>query len=636
LEKSINNSSKMKKAALTLGVLICYLVTFHEAQAQNVFEAIKTEKFIKVKSLVNKDPELIQSRDEVGNTLLHLAASNSKTDIASYLIEKGCEVNANSNTGETPLHIAAKWRRKEVVALLISKGAKIDVNDGANYTPLTNAIQHYQTSSQQSERLETIKLLVENGADINKKGMWNWFPIQVAAEFGSEEIVNYLIDKGSIIPFEQGQDTYQILIASCSRGFTGLFEKLLEQGFELQNNQYTRGLLHTAAAGGSEKIVETLLEKGFKVMSGDAHGWSPLHSAAEKGNVKIVELLVNKGADINDRNASGRTPYNLADYFGHKDVCDLLISKGADTSEQQFPEFNGNYMGQKEPDNGPRVFAPDIVSTKYDLHGNIVFSPIGDEAYWSGWYPNKTSTEGKQQILTSKLENGKWTIPEIASFSIIGYDDDCPFISPDGKKLYFVSRRPLKQNEGNSEKENIWFVTKEGNNWVNPTPVDAVNFLDLHWQISVDNKGNLYFGARDPEGKKFGEIYCSKFENGVYVKPEKLCTQINSENSEGSPNISPDGDYILFDRAKQGIQMGLFISFKKDDGSWTDARPIAEVAKINSVNQCCYVTHDRNFLFYISGYGNSWGAYWIKADFIDKMRSTINDIPDEANNNKPE
>jgi hypothetical protein len=147
------------------------------------------------------------------------------------------------------------------------------------------------------------------------------------------------------IPIQPGQESYQILYASCSRGLTKLFEKMIGNGFDLQQSQYTRGLLHMAAAGGSEKIVKTILSKGFKVMTGDAFGWSPLHRAAENENVKVVELLIAKGADINDRNASGQTPYNLADYSGHKEVCDLLLAKGADKSEQQFPVLNGNYMG---------------------------------------------------------------------------------------------------------------------------------------------------------------------------------------------------------------------------------------------------------------------------------------------------
>ena len=182
---------KTMKRLKSFPLIGIFIIVWGSTQAQTIFNAIKTGDLVTVKALIEADSKLLQSKDEVGNTLLHLAAANQKADITKFLVEKGIDVNSKSNTGETPLHIAAKWRSNEVVALLISKGALINVNDDANYTPLTNAIQHYQTMSQVSGKLETVKLLVENGADINKTGMWGWLPIQVAAEFGTKEVVEY-------------------------------------------------------------------------------------------------------------------------------------------------------------------------------------------------------------------------------------------------------------------------------------------------------------------------------------------------------------------------------------------------------------------------------------------------------------
>ncbi|MFH0736701.1 MAG: ankyrin repeat domain-containing protein [bacterium] len=604
----------MKSLILIIFTAVLFsLIAAINTSAQDIFNVIKKGDLLQVKTIIEKDLKLLETLDEAGNTPLNIAIENNKNDIVLYLINSGCDVNAKSNKKETPLHIAARVGNKDIITRLVSKGALVNVNDAANYTPLTNAVRF--------KYLETVKTLVENGANINQKGMWNWLPIQLAAEFDQKEIVEYLIDKGSEIPIEPGQDSYQILNASCSKGLTKLFDKLLEKGYDLQSNRYTQNLLHLASAGGSEKIVNVLLSKGFKVMVGDGYGWSPLHSAAEKGNLEVVKLLLNNGADINDRSASGTTPYNLAEYFGNTEVCNFLISKGADTAGQQFPVLTGNYYGQKEPELKAKVFAPDIVTTKYAIHGNIVFSPKGDEAFWSGWYPSKNSTEEKQQILTAIIENGKWTKPQRASFSQVGFEDDCPFISPDGSKLFFVSKRPINPDEEKSAKENIWYVTKEGDNWGNPKPLDVVNSLILHWQVSVDKTGNLYFEARDPEGKNFGEIFCSKYINGEYNKPEKLSEKINSSNYEGCPYISPEGDYILFDRgSQQGMQMGLYISFLKKDGSWTEAKSITEAAKIDPGAQCCYVTQDGKYLFYIGGYTNEFGVFWVKTDFINEMK----------------
>lgn len=570
---------RIKKLIITAAVIILNTSIIN---AQEVFEAARTGNLGKIKELYAKDPLIIKSK---------------------------------TITGETPLHIAAFAGKKDIAGFLIAKGAELNVKDASNNTPLTNAIR--------SKNFETVKVIVDNGAGVNERGLWNFLPIQVAAEFTSNDIVNYLIDKGADIPVEPGEVSYQLLNAACSRGLTKLFETMMEKGFDLQLNQYTRNLLHMSAAGGSEKIVELLISKGFKVMSGDGYGWSPLHSAAEKGNLNVAEILLKNGADINDRSVSGFTPYNLADKFGHQDVCELLKSKGADISDQKFPVLTGNYLGQKEPDTIPRPFAVDIVTTKYMVHGNITFNPEGDEAYWSPFLPVSNSLDDAGQILTMRKINGQWSKPELASFSKIGYQDDSPSFSPDGKKLFFLSRRSLKQGDPNSTKENIWFVTREGNAWSVPEPLTIVNSLNMHWQISVDKKGNLYFAARDPDGKKFGEIFCSKFFNGEYQEPERLGTVVNSEDYEGSPYISPDGDYLLFERAsKFGQQMGLFISFYNNDGSWDVPIPIAEIARISPYSQGGKVSADGRFLFYVAPYTGEFGVYWIKADFINMMKNT--------------
>ncbi len=570
----------MKELFKILVAMIMVIAISRALEAQEIFDAVQKNDMAKMKELIEKNPQLIITK---------------------------------ANNGQTTLHIAAISGSKETTEWLISKGADLEAIDNANNTPLTNAI--FRRNS------DAAKVLIERGANVNKHGLWNWLPIQVAAEFGPKEIVELLIEKGADIPVEQGPVSYQLLNASCSRGLEKLFEILVERGFDLQLNQYTSVLLHLAAEGGSEKIVGVLLDKGFKVMSGNEFGWSPLHCAAEKGNLKVVALLLEKGADINDRSVSGMTPFNLAEFYGHKNVCDFLLSKGADESEQKFPELRGEYLGQKKSENRPRVFAVDIVSTKYMIHGNIVFSPDGKEAYWSGTYPSKGSLEPKYQILTIKIENGKWSKPELASFCKIGYDDDCPFITPDGNKLFFLSRRSFTPGGENSIKENIWFVTRKGNGWSNPEPLEIVNSIDVHWQVSTDKMGNLYFGGIDPEGKQFSEIFYSKYENGKYLKPEKLGNTINSENHENSPYISPEGDYLLFSRAsRMGAQMGLYISFQKTDGTWTEAQSITETAQISPSSQCCYVTPDGNYLFYLSWYRSEFAVYWVDAKIIEALR----------------
>ncbi len=90
------------------------------------------------------------------------------------------------------------------------------------------------------------------------------------------------------------------------------------------------------------------------------------------------------------------------------------------------------------------------------------------------------------RLLVSRQQDGRWGYPRIAPFTGEGRDGDVPFFSPDGKRLYFMSRRPLPPADESSG-EHIWYMARQGDGWAEARPVDdAVNRLPHHWQFSVD------------------------------------------------------------------------------------------------------------------------------------------------------
>ncbi|MCK7476356.1 MAG: hypothetical protein M0C28_01280 [Candidatus Moduliflexus flocculans] len=134
-------------------------------------------------------------------------------------------------------------------------------------------------------------------------------------------------------------------------------------------------------------------------------------------------------------------------------------------------------------------------------------------------------------------------------------------------------------------------------------------------------EGNLYFGGQDPEGKTMGDIFVSRPDGGRFSKPEKLGPAISSADHEHSPTVAPDGSYIIFSRAsQQRVQLGLFISFRTKDGRWGDAICLNEVIGCPTASQCTSLTPDGKYLFYISWGFDEWAAYWVKSDFIEKLR----------------
>ena len=114
----------------------------------------------------------------------------------------------------------------------------------------------------------------------------------------------------------------------------------------------------------------------------------------------------------------------------------LLVIFPADhlVSDPNFPELTGPYLGQEPPGSSPEKFAPDVFDS--EVHTAAVFSPDGQEVYW------KLLSEEMDEILFMRLEDGKWTQPQVVPFASRFFDSDDPSFSPDGEKLFFTSWRP--------------------------------------------------------------------------------------------------------------------------------------------------------------------------------------------------
>ena len=94
----------------------------------------------------------------------------------------------------------------------------------------------------------------------------------------------------------------------------------------------TRGWnpLHSAAEGGNEVIIETLLSSGLDIDSRGNDGTTPLMVAAAKGEEKTVDLLLSKGADPHLKNFIGRNLLHAAAEGGNISIVKSMLSRGID------------------------------------------------------------------------------------------------------------------------------------------------------------------------------------------------------------------------------------------------------------------------------------------------------------------
>ena len=88
-------------------------------------------------------------------------------------------------------------------------------------------------------------------------------------------------------------------------------------------------------------------------------------------------------------------------------VWSNLTGQQIDTNDT-VSDYFGNYLGLKQADSIPTIFAPGLISGKGRMHSFVTFSPDMKLILW-GTIPPK--------IMMMQMIDNKWTSPEIASFS---------------------------------------------------------------------------------------------------------------------------------------------------------------------------------------------------------------------------
>jgi len=275
-----------------------------------------------------------------------------------------------------------------------------------------------------------------------------------------------------------------------------------------------------------------------------------------------------------------------------------------------WAQLTGPYFNLPFPSTTVTRFAPNIFTQQF--HAPPIFSPDGTEVYWN------SMELGYPHILFMKLENGKWTEPAVAPFCI-GDFTDSPFITSDGTKLFF-----LTMNQP-TYKESICMVQKQNNEWGTAQILgDELNQFGPHWQLSVADNQNIYFGGRLNNSP--GDIYFSEYMNNNYTLATKLGSVINTDSGfESTPFIAPDESYLIFDRIEEGTyDANLFISYKQNDGSWSQA---VNMSELNTGAHEVYanVSPNGRFIMFLSGRTGILLPYWVDAQIINNYVTGVDD-----------
>ncbi len=172
--------------------------------------------------------------------------------------------------------------------------------------------------------------------------------------------------------------------------------------------------------------------------------------------------------------------------------------------------------------------------------GRLVFSVDGQLALF-----HRASDTFGLEIVESRRVNGRWTAPERVAFAS-PYTEFDPFISIDGRSVYYTSFRPLTGTDARPDGD-IWRVERTRSGWGTPQRLDdTVNTADNEFFPSVTADGTLYFNSPRAVGVGVWDLWRAKRNGTTFRAAELVPGNVNTAIWEYNPSLTPGGSVLAF------------------------------------------------------------------------------------------
>lgn len=304
------------------------------------------------------------------------------TNVAIKLLKKGAQSDLKYEDKYKLQIMAIDNKLSEAVRFLLKTGIKeMDISRSLHRAVLTDDI-------------ETMKLLIDAGADFTLANTRGWKPIHVAASNGNLKSVKFLLDKGDDVNSKSSRNETALQIAVVADQ-SDIVNLLIENGANIKTPDSDGWqTIHIATLRGRTHIIQILLAKGANPNARDILSKTPLFHASIQGFVSISKILLDNGATVNARDSSGRTALHFAIWGGNTEVVSLLLSRGANIDARDDENKTALYEATME---GRKDLVLLLIQRGADVD-------ISDDI---GWTPlHAASQHGFTEIILLLTKNG--------------------------------------------------------------------------------------------------------------------------------------------------------------------------------------------------------------------------------------
>lgn len=201
---------------------------------------------------------------------------------------------------------------------------------------------------------------------------------------------------------------------------------------------------------------------------------------------------------------------------------------------------------------GTEVFSRDINTRYYE--GPVTFNKEGTVIYFtrtidvSKNFGNSLRGDSSYGIFSAELVNGDWVNVTPFRFNRPNYDLGFPYLTEDGKRLFFCSEDP--RGYGGFD---IWVSNLVRGQWSIPENLgDKINTAKNELFPFFHSSGKLYFSSRGHDDRDDLDIFYSELVGDDWQEPVKLPAPFNSNSDDFSYiiNASMDTGFFASDRSR--------------------------------------------------------------------------------------
>jgi Tol biopolymer transport system component len=225
------------------------------------------------------------------------------------------------------------------------------------------------------------------------------------------------------------------------------------------------------------------------------------------------------------------------------------------------------------------------------------YNPSFDRAERTMVFARSEAEFEKARIFLSEKKNGRWGEPRPIGFTDARYSDTDPWLTPDGRTLYFISTRPTPTDPAKKDID-IWRAQRTLSGWSAPEHLgDIVNSRGPELGVEFHD-GLLSFASARKGGKGGLDIYVSKLGPNGFEAPRLMDGPFNSAESDSDFTISPDGRRAAFWRGSGG--KGAIYLARREGTGWSEPVRLPDAINLGPFNFTPSFSRDGRKLWYAS------------------------------------